>query len=155
MIEVLIIGVNPPCPRCDIVHKWADEFKTEFSGQMTVKNLYYDSQEAQDFGRKLGMKVGTAKDVSRETSVALDLAALNMFMANRVLELDDEPERPADLWAPEMDAILKPCEMVASTVRWLMTPVIAISGVVKHQGSVPDREQIRKWVSEAIFAKKN
>ncbi len=149
MVEILVIGVNPPCPRCDLVHRWADEFAAEFEGKVTVKSICYTDEEARAFGREHGMKVGTAHDISKETGIVLDSNALNAWMANRVLEVGDF-KRQAELWSPEMDAIIEPCRAAAEPAGWLMTPVIAVNGEVKHHGSVPDKESFRKWIMEAI-----
>lgn len=150
MAEVLIIGVDPPCPRCDLVHKWADELSEEWNEQVSVKFLPYTQPEAQAFGLKLGVRVGTAKDVSRASGLEMDFALWNRVLANRLIELEDEPARPADLWVPELDAILEPFRSAALSAGWLMTPVIAVDGDLKYQGAVPKREQLKQWIEDAL-----
>ena len=152
MVEVLVIGVEPPCPRCDLVHLWVDEIADAYPGKVRVMNLSFQSVTAQTFGAERGKRVGTAHEVSAATGVLLDDKALSDWTVKRALVMDEEPTRPAELWEPEMDAIIEPCRQAALASDWLMTPIFIINGEVLYHGGVPKKEQVKQWIMAALSA---
>ena len=147
--EVWIIGVDPPCPRCDLTRQRVDRIAQETGLSLNVRNLFYNDSEAREFGESIGKEVGTAKHVAQKAGLDMDW--------NRVYTVvKDPPSHPEDLemidgsarrWSPEMDEALRPCQEKADSVDILMTPIMVVEGKVKHHGSVPSVEQIRSWLS--------
>ena len=144
MIDILIIGTEPPCPRCDLLYKLIEQ---EAKNRLNIhlRHCSFDSSEANELGKKLGYKIGTAKEIAKAARINIDW--------NSVYELIDlqksriDAERPADTWTPELDRMLKPCQNAAKSLGYLMTPILVINGNVKHDGSVPSVQQLKEWLS--------
>jgi hypothetical protein len=147
--DVMIIGVDPPCPRCDLARQRVERIALEMGLSLNLRNLFYDDPEAREFGESIGKAVGTAKHVVQKAGMDMDW--------NRVYSVvKDPPSHPEDLdmidgparrWSPEMDEALRPCQEKADSVDILMTPIMVVDGEVKHHGSVPSIEQIRLWLA--------
>ncbi|UWG98742.1 hypothetical protein LPY66_08110 [Dehalobacter sp. DCM] len=149
MVEILIIGVNPPCPRCDLISQRVEEILSENNfDEIEVTHLSYDQAEAIAFAAKKGLKVGTAKHVATEAGLTIDSVAVNSCCNAKKRE-EGENTRPAELWTPELDQLLAVYEYEAENVGYLMTPVLAVNGQVKHHGSVPCKCKIEGWIKEA------
>ena len=69
--EIIVIGTEPPCPRCDLLNRHVSNALCSTEGIAHV-HLPFDSPEAQDLGRKLGRKVGTAKQVAEAADVNMN-----------------------------------------------------------------------------------
>ena len=110
--------------------------ENDLSEVVRVKHLSYDQPEAVAFAAEKGFKVGTAKQVAAEAGIAFDHEAINCWCNTRKSEVG-ENVRPAELWTPELDQMLAVYEYEAENVGYLMTPVFAVNGEVKHHGSVP------------------
>jgi protein-disulfide isomerase len=131
---VLVIGTDPPCVRCTLVAKWAEEAAADLGMKAQVKHLGVQDPVAKSLALAWDREIGTAKDVARKASVAVDWV--------RVQELAGKP------WSPELDECLMGCKEKAEEAQMLMTPVLIVGGKLKHHGSVPSREQIRMWLRE-------
>ena len=147
--EVLIIGVDPPCPRCDLTRQRVERIAGEMGLSLNIRNLVYNSAEAREFGKSIGKEVGTAKHVAQKAGMEMDWSPVSIVVKN-------PPSRPEDLdvidgtarrWSPEMDEALRPCQEKAESVGMLMTPIMVVEGEVKQQGSVPSIEQIKSWLA--------
>ena len=145
-IDVLVIGTDPPCPRCDLMSRLVEE-TTGSLPQVTVRHCSFDSPEAMALGQKLGRKIGTAKHVARDVGITMDWDAV-YGLINRSMASAGPGCRPADAWTQELDMMLRPCEAAAESAGYLMTPVLLVNGLVKHHGSVPSQQQIAEWVSK-------
>lgn len=150
-MEIMIIGTQPPCPRCDILGIWVNEIITEkdLDSAVKVTHLAFDDPAAIAFGAKKGLKVGTAKHVAAAAGIEFDKAGLDSWTENRMCEIDNY-SRPADLWNEDFDRLLSNCQDAAEGVSYLMTPILVINGVVKHHGSVPSKSKIKEWIEESI-----
>jgi hypothetical protein len=147
--EVWIIGVFPPCPRCDLTRQRIERLKNEMQISANVKKLIYTDPEAREFAASIGKETGTAKDVVQRTGIEIDWDYLATVGKN-------PPSHPEDVdiidglakqWSLEFDKVLRPCQEKAESVGLLMTPIVVVDGEVKHSGSVPSIEQLMSWLS--------
>lgn len=145
-MDVVVIGTDPPCPRCDLMSRLVEEAAGP-NPHVRLKHCSFDSPEAKVLGQRLGCKIGTAKHVAVDAGIAMDWDFVYQVISRKSL-LARPYSRPADAWTPELDAILEPCRAAAESLGYLMTPVLVINGRVKHHGNVPSRRQIVEWVIE-------
>jgi hypothetical protein len=147
-IHVLIIGTNPPCPRCDLLTVRAHEVTEALGRSIEIRHAFLDSAEAAAVGQAANRRVGTPKHVSAETGIPIDWAQVDALVGERRREVGPEA-RAAQTWTPAMDALIDPCRKAAEAVGLFMTPVLVVNGTVKHHGSVPTAEQIMEWLVSA------
>ena len=145
-IDVMVIGTEPPCPRCDLLSLRVAEAAAH-SSDMRLRHCSFDSSEATELGQRLSRKVGTARQVARDAGIQMDWDGVYGLITRQKAQAKPDC-RPADSWTPELDRMLEPCQKAAESVGYLMTPVLVINGDVKHHGSVPSRQQIAEWLSE-------
>ena len=147
--EVWIIGVDPPCPRCDLTRQRVERIIQEEGLPLRARNLIYTDPEAQQFAESIGKVCGTGKTVVEKAGIVVDRGKL-------VSIFKEPPSRPEDYdqidgqakhWSPEMDEVIRPLQLKAESVGVLMTPVLVVRGEVKHHGSVPSIDQIRSWLA--------
>jgi small redox-active disulfide protein 2 len=118
-----------------------------------VRHLSYTGEEARRFAAASGLEPGTAKDVARKASVDIDWKKVYDLIevpGSKDGASRDESCCPtmAARWSPELDDLLRPCEIRAREAGIMMTPVLVIGGRCVHQGSVPGREQVVQWVKD-------
>lgn len=147
--EVWIIGVDPPCPRCDLLRQRAERLAKELGTVVRIKNLVYSDPESRAFAASIGKETGTAKDVALKAGVEIDRNRLAAVYKNPPSQPEDIDiiDGPAKNWSPEFDEALRPCQEKAESVGLLMTPILVVQGEVKHHGSVPSIEQLRSWLA--------
>ena len=145
--KILIIGTEPPCPRCDYLTQMVKDIVSTLRIQADVRHLAYTDQEAKQFGESIGLQPGTAKDVARIASVDVNW--------NRVHTLIDTNNSESSCcstagakWSPALDQALRPCEQMAHKAGIMMTPVLIMGGQLLHQGSVPDRDTVMHWIEK-------
>lgn len=145
--EVWIIGVDPPCPRCDLTRQRVERIANETGTPLDIKHMIYSDFRVQTFAKSLGKETGTAKHVAEKAGINIDWEHVHAVVAN-------PPSRPEDFdeiagtarqWSPEMDEAIRPCQEKAESVDILMTPILVVDGQIKHHGSVPSIEQLRVW----------
>lgn len=149
---IIIIGTEPPCPRCDYLTRMVQDIVEEHQIDVPVRHISYTSNEAQQIASEHGLSPGTAKDVAQKTAVSVDW--------NSVHSIIEEPSQGsyqasccgaiAQKWSPELDEALRPCQERAEEAGIMMTPVLVINGKSIHQGSVPDRSQVIKWIKDSF-----
>lgn len=147
--EVWVIGVDPPCPRCDLTRQRAERLARELGPTVRVSHLVYSDAKAQELAKSLGKECGTAMDVTGRTGIRLDGNYIGKVRQNPPTHPEDIDlvAGPAKQWSPELDEALRPCQEAALSVGLLMTPIVVVNGEVKHQGSVPSIEELRSWLS--------
>lgn len=151
MDRIIIIGTNPPCPRCGLLLKVVEAKIKELNINAEVKHLSYTDDESQEFAKSIGLVAGTAKDVAKKINSPIDADRLNQLTGNKTSVKNSEFKDYNDCnWSYELDEYLRPYELKAKEVGILMTPVLIINGVVKHQGSVPRLESIHQWIKNII-----
>jgi hypothetical protein len=149
MNSIIIIGVNPPCPRCKLLGNVIDAKVKELQIDAEVRHLSYTDQESKELAKSFGLESGTAKDVSKMIHLEIDSQKISNAKNNKTSHPDFEFELYNDCnWTFELDEVLRPFERQAVEVGIMMTPVLIINGVLKHQGSVPSLSKINEWLSE-------
>ena len=134
MVEVAVIGTDPPCLRCNLLVQRVYEVADENRLLVNIRRLPFQSAEAKILAEEFQKKMGSAKDVARHGSVEVDWG--------RVAGLMQQP------WSPALDEELRPCQELADKIQILMTPVLIVNGRLKHHGSVPDPDRILAWLKE-------
>jgi small redox-active disulfide protein 2 len=150
--EIWIIGTDPPCPRCHHLGEMVHELAGELGLSVRIRHMAYTDREAVEFADGMGLTPGTAKDVARKGDIPMDWQRV-FQMANVPADMAEKNREDVCCpsvapWTPELDEILRPCEERALDLGVMMTPVLVLSGNVRHQGSVPSREQVKTWLAE-------
>ena len=150
--EIMIIGTEPPCPRCDYLNRMVQDIVEEMQLDVPVRHIAYTSNEACRIAGKSGLTPGTAKDVAKKTFVNVNW--------DRVYALIEETSpganqtsccgSAAQKWSPALDEALRPCEEKAVEAGIMMTPVLVINGKKVHQGCVPERAKVVEWIKETF-----
>ncbi len=148
--EVWMIGVDPPCPRCDLTQQRVERISKELGGSIKIRKLIYTDSDARKFGESIGKEIATGRHVAERAGI--DMGWQERFRAVAASppshpEDFDEIDGVARKWSPEMDELLRPCQEKAESMGMLMTPVLVVDGDVKHQGSVPSLEKLRLLLS--------
>jgi len=133
-MRVTIIGVVPPCPRCQRMYDLALEVAQDLGIQVEMKKLAYDMDEAQKYGR-----VGTAHDVAEWANIEIDWSQIRNIVTEG--------------WSKELDDIMMPCARKAEEQGWLMTPVLILDDKVAFMGYVPSKEDVEAAMKNALQAK--
>jgi hypothetical protein len=136
MMEIWVIGTEPPCVRCQLLSQRVEEALMDSGWPATLKRMSFRDVQAKSWAEGLGYGLGTAKEVSRKTPVEADWG--------RIAALSRQP------WSPELEEALRPCYEGAEKARILMTPVLVINGKLKHWGGVPKVEQIKARIKEEL-----
>jgi len=123
-MNIVVIGADPPCPRCRETYDRVKRVVRELDQEISLKKIVYTSEGAQRVG-----KVGTGHDVAEWAGVKMNW--------NRVHEL------ASGEWTHELDDFLMPLKETAEKENWIMTPVVVIDGEIAHFGSVPSIEDLR------------
>ena len=145
--KILIIGTEPPCPRCDYLTQMVKDIVSALGIQADVRHLAYTDAEARRLGESFGLQPGTAKDVARKASVDVNWDQVHTLIDTNNGELSCCSTAGAK-WSPALDQALRPCEQMAHNVGIMMTPVLIMGDQLLHQGSVPDRETVIHWIQE-------
>ena len=128
---VIVIGVEPPCPRCERLYMLAKDIVKEIKAEAEVKKIPFDSDEARRLGR-----VGTAHDITEWADMQMDWCGLRGIVT--------------DGWSQELDDFLMPCKIKADEQGWLMTPVLVVNNEVICSGYVPEKEFIRSALHKKL-----
>lgn len=130
-MNITIIGVVPPCPRCQRIHDLTVEAINELGTKAEIKKIAYDSDEAKQFGR-----VGTAHDIAEWANMKIDWS--------KIWDI------AAEGWSPKLDELMMPCKQRAGIEGWLMTPVLLLDDTVVAMGYVPDKEFIKTAIKKHL-----
>jgi protein-disulfide isomerase len=132
-MEILIIGTEPPCVRCQRTFKLANEVAQQLGAGIKVKKAILDSEEAKKYGK------------------VTDFHWLERVAKVKVTDDREKLHRLAHQdWTKELDDALRPAKEKAEEMGYLLTPVLVINGQVKSTGFVPDEEQIRDWIESEL-----
>lgn len=147
--EVWIIGVEPPCPRCDLTRQRVERISRDLGIPLNIKHLVYSDLKAKAFAMSIGKETGTAKHVADKAGINMDWDYVHAVVKNPPSKPEDfdEIDGIARQWSPEMDEAIRPCQEKADFVGILMTPILVVDRQVKHHGSVPSVEQLRFWLA--------
>jgi hypothetical protein len=126
-VEIIIIGTEPPCPRCRETYERVKRADIDVGTQASIRKIVYSSHEAQRLGR-----VGTAHEIAEWSDMEVDWNEVRKLATGN--------------WTPELDVFLNPLKDRAVQSGWIMTPVVVIDGSVVHFGNVPETDEIRSWL---------
>ena len=145
-MEVIVIGPEPSCIRCQTALKRAKEAAQEFSNEVVVKKIAVDSEEARQYGwTESGHVIAEVEGVKHDHEKIQELRSK--------VEGEGSELKDAQLVNSVMEEIEKEITMIKVTAKkrgYLMTPVVVINGKVKSAGEVPEKEELLKWM-EAEF----
>jgi len=147
MNSIIIIGTEPPCPRCKLLTRIVSDKVKEFEINAELHHLAYTDSGAIAFAGQLGLETGTASSVAKKMNVEID----NSRRISPDLNSDFNTEYEdyfATNWSYELDEHLRLYENKAREMGVLMTPTLIINGDLKHSGSVPRFSQIEEWLLE-------
>jgi hypothetical protein len=147
-IDVLVIGTDPPCPRCDLLTLRVHEVAEALERPVAVRHCFFFSPEAAAVGQALNRRVGTPKHVSAESGVTVDWDSVDRLVEEQ-RRVVGQGARAGQTWTPAVDALIDPCREAAEVLGFLMTPILVVNSTVKHHGSVPTLEQIKEWLISA------
>lgn len=149
MNQIVIVGVEPPCPRCKLLGNIIDAKVKELNIEAEVFHWAYSTPEARKMANIFGLIPGTAKDVSAKIQVPIDSERVGLAKNSAVIHPDYDFRVYNNCnWTFELDEALRIFENQAKDVGIMMTPVLIINGEVKHQGSVPSFSKINEWLRQ-------
>lgn len=149
MNKIVIIGVEPPCPRCKLLGNVIDAKVEELQIEAEVIHLAYTSPVARENAVGFGLVPGTAKDVSVKIQIPIDSEKISRVKNSTMIHPDYDFRAYNNCnWTFELDETLRLFENRAKEVGIMMTPVLIINGELKHQGSVPSMKMIDNWLAE-------
>ena len=149
MNKIVIIGVEPPCPRCKLLGNIIDAKVEGLNIEAEVIHLAYTHPEARRIANSFGLVSGTAKDVSGKIQVPIDNEKISKAKNSRTIHPDYDFRAYNNCnWTFELDEALRLFENRVKEVGIMMTPVLIINGELKHQGSVPCLSKINEWLIE-------
>lgn len=146
-MEVLVIGPEPPCIRCNTLHKLAKEAGEEFQGKVEVRRVSAHSEEAGKYG-----KIEGGHHIADIHNVAHNHEKIESLM-KEIDELKKDEQKNEGLIKEKFRAIdqeLKPVKEKASEEGYLMTPVLVVNGKIKSMDYVPEKENIREWIEHEL-----
>ena len=147
MNSIIIIGTEPPCPRCKLLAEVVSDKVKELGINAEIKHLVYTDSEAGEYAGRSGLVTGTANSVAKKMNVVIDNS--RKIIPNFESEFNVEYEDYfLTNWSFELDEHLRLFELKAKEEGILMTPSLIINGNLKHSGSVPRISQLEEWLLE-------
>lgn len=152
MNKIVVIGTQPPCPRCKLLTDIVTQKAAQMGLDATITHIAYSSQEAADVASDAGLVPGTAKDVAKKAGIEINWGAkveIPQAYHDQIKDLEQNLRQYESLFKEVaiLDNTLRPFETRAIDLGIMMTPVLIINGEIKHQGSVPWVSEIEKWMS--------
>ncbi len=142
-MEIVVIGTEPPCIRCQTTFKRAQEMAQQFPQKMEVKKLAIHTPEAEKYG-----KIEAGYGIEQAGNVKPDFEKMKKLLRELdELKADEEQnESLIDARLKDLEKVITPVKEKAKELGYLMTPVLAINGKVKSADYVPSKEEIRAWI---------
>jgi hypothetical protein len=142
-MEIVVIGTEPPCVRCQTTYKRAREVAQQFPGKIEVSKVAIHSKDAEKYG-----KVESGHGIAEAGSIQPDVDSMKKLLGEiEGLTADEEKnERLIDTKLKQLEKVLKPIQDKARELRYLMTPVLVVNGQVKSMNHVPSKEEIQGWI---------
>jgi hypothetical protein len=142
-MEIVVIGTEPPCVRCQTTYMRAKELARQLPGEIEVRKVAIHSEEAEKYGR-----VESGHGIAEAGNVKPDVEAMGKLLREIEGFTADEAKNESliDARLKELEKVLKPIQDKASEMGYLMTPVLVINGQVKSMNHVPSKEEIRGWI---------
>ena len=144
VLEIVVIGPNPSCIRCETTLKRAQSAAASFVDESVgVMKVFSRTEDAEKYG-----KVESGHEIETIGNVEPDRAKMDLIW-EELDRLDADDESNAD----RIDTLLKELDLAIAAVRqraeelgYLMTPVLVVNGKVKSAGYTPGEEEIRRWI---------
>jgi hypothetical protein len=142
-MEIVVIGTEPPCVRCQTTFNRAREVARQFPGEIEVKKVAIHSVEAEKYG-----KVESGGGIAEAVSIKPDTESMGKLMGKLKELMADEEKKESliDAKLKELQKVLTPIEDKAKELGYLMTPVLVVNDRVKSMGYVPSKEEIQGWI---------
>jgi len=142
-MEIVVIGTEPPCIRCQTTFKRAKEVAQQFPGKIDVKKAAIHTKEAEKYGKvEGGHVIGEVGKVKPDFEKMIKLLReLDELKAD-----EEKNERLIDAKLKDLEKVLAPVKEKAKELGYLMTPVLVVNGRVKSMDYVPSKEEIRAWI---------
>jgi hypothetical protein len=142
-MEIIVIGPEPPCIRCNTTLKRAKEVAQQYSGQIEVRRIATHTEEAAEYG-----KVETGHEIEQVGNVKPDIESMQRLVKELdELKVDEEKnESLIDAKLKELEKAITPVKVKAKELGYLMTPVLIVNNQVKSMDYVPSKEEIRGWI---------
>ena len=74
--EILIIGTEPPCPRCDYLKQMVVDIVNDLDLSVPVRHVEYTGDEAHQIAKAAGLVPGTANHVAKNMGISMDWQAI-------------------------------------------------------------------------------
>ena len=146
-MEVLVIGPEPPCIRCNTLHRFANEVGEQFSGKVEVRRISAHSEEAKKYG-----KIEGGHHIAQIHNVSHNHKKIESLMGE-INELKKDEQKNENLIKEKFKAIdqeLMPIKERAKEEGYLMTPVLVVGGKIKSMDYVPEKEKIKEWIESEL-----
>ena len=146
-MEVLVIGPEPPCIRCNTVHRLTKNVGEEFPGKVEVRRISAYSEEAKKYG-----KIEGGHHIANVHKISHDHEKIESLM-KEIEELKKDEQKNEGLIKEKFKAIdqaLKPIKEKAKEEGYLMTPVLVVNGKIKSMDYVPEKERIKEWIENEL-----
>jgi hypothetical protein len=142
-MEIVVIGTEPPCVRCQTTYRRAQEAAQKLPGQIEVRKVAIHSAEAEKYGNvESGGGIAEAGNIKPDTeSMGRLMGEIKELKAN-----EEKNESLIDAKLKELQKVLTPIQDKAKELGYLMTPVLVVNGEVKSMGYVPAKEEIQGWI---------
>ncbi|MBD3344944.1 MAG: hypothetical protein GF401_07770 [Chitinivibrionales bacterium] len=150
-VSVIVIGTEPPCPRCALMGSLVTKAAEESGISVALDHISFDSPRAREIAQRKNLIPGTAKHVLTKVGIEVGMHEIYALIENPppTSPYASEVDGIAARWSPELDEALRPCEKIAESVGILMTPVLIVDGEIRHAGSVPGFQRIREYLHGA------
>jgi hypothetical protein len=142
-MEIVVIGTEPPCVRCQTTFNRAREVARQVSGDIEVKKIAIHSKEAERYG-----KVEGGHTIAEVGNIKPDAEGMKRVLGelDRLTGDEKKHEKEIDAKLKELEQVLSPVKTKARELGYLMTPVLVVNGQVKSMDYVPSKEEIRGWL---------
>lgn len=72
MNKIVIIGTQPPCPRCKLLTEIVTQISETMGLRADIRHISYTSDEAAQYADSVGLVPGTAKDVEKKAGIEIN-----------------------------------------------------------------------------------
>lgn len=142
-MEIVVIGVEPPCIRCHTTFKRAKEVAQQFPSKIDVKKVAIHTKEAEKYGK---VEAGHGIEVAGKVKPDLEKMGKLMHELEELKADEEKNERLIDARLKDLEKVLAPVKEKAKELGFLMTPVLVVNGQVKSMDYVPSKEEIKAWI---------
>jgi hypothetical protein len=142
-MEIVVIGTEPPCVRCQTTYKRAKEVAQQLPGEIEVRKVAIHSAEAEKYG-----KVESGHGIAEDGNIQPDVDSMKKLLEelDKLTSNEEENENLIDARLQELEKVLTPIQDKAKELGYLMTPVLVVNGQVKSMNHVPSKEEIQGWI---------